>query len=98
MKFLKVNLSTTKADLKKQYKLAAQTHHPDKGGSHEDFIKLQKEYDDGLVKISKYAKKKREKKKKWTLTDKELNYMIREFDKLHKMFNGKKRKPQKKKV
>ena len=95
MKFLKVKSSTTKADLKKQYKLAAQMHHPDKGGNHEFFIKLQKEYENGLVKISEYAKRKREKKKKWTLSDKELNYMIREFDKLHKRYNQKpKNRPQ----
>ncbi len=96
MKFLKVKSLTTKADLKKQYKLAAQKHHPDKAGNHDDFIKLQKEYEDGLVKISEYAKRKREKKKKWTLTDKELNYMIREFDKLHKLYNQKPKKRKKK--
>ena len=96
MNYLKIKPSTTKLDLKKQYKLAAQKHHPDKGGNHDDFIKLQEEYEKGLVKISEYAKRKREKKKKWTLTDKELNYMIREFDKLHKLYNQKPKKRNKK--
>lgn len=70
----------TKLDLKKQYKLAAQTLHPDKGGNHEDFIQLQKEYEQALLKVKK-------KPKKWVLTDKELNAMIREFDRLHKIYN-----------
>ena len=93
MKFLKVKPSSTKAELKKQYKLAAQKHHPDKGGNHDDFIKLQKEYEEALLKVSKPVKKKRRFK---PYSDAELNWMLREFDKLHKIFNGKKRKPKKK--
>ncbi len=93
MNFLKIKPSTTKADLKRQYKLAAQTHHPDKGGNHEDFIKLQKEYDDGLLKVSKPVKKKRRFK---PYSDAELNWMLREFDKLHKLYNQKPKKSKKK--
>lgn len=93
MKFLKIKLSTTKAELKKQYKLAAQKHHPDKGGNHDDFIKLQKEYEEALLKISKPVKKKRRFK---PYSDAELNWMLREFDKLHKLYNQKPKKSKKK--
>lgn len=92
MKLLKVKPSTTRAELKKQYKLAAQKYHPDRGGNHDDFIQLQKEYEQALIKVAKPIKKKT---KKWTLTDKELNDMIREFDKLHKLYNTKEKKHKK---
>ena len=92
MNYLKIKPSTTKLDLKKQYKLAAQKHHPDKGGNHDDFIKLQKEYDEALLKISKPVKKKRRFK---PYSDAEINWMLREFDKLSKTFNKKKKKPKK---
>lgn len=92
MKFLKIKSTTTIADLKKQYKLAAQIHHPDKGGKHEDFIQLQSEYEKGVEKISQPKKKRRRFK---PYSDAELKWMLREFEKLSKMFSKRKRKSKK---
>ena len=89
MKFLKIKSSTTKADLKQQYRLAAQKYHPDKGGNHDDFLKLQEEYEKAIAKISAPQKKKRKFKK---YSDEELDWMLKEFEKLHRLYNKKQKK------
>lgn len=47
--------AATKAEAKKKYKQEAMKAHPDRGGTHEDFVKLQKEWDD-FQKSREFAK------------------------------------------
>lgn len=42
---LGINKSATDADIKKAYRRLASKHHPDKGGNHADFQKIQEAYD-----------------------------------------------------
>lgn len=42
--FFQINSNTTLDDLKKQYYKLAKKYHPDRGGSHEDFLNLSNEY------------------------------------------------------
>lgn len=69
---LEINTDASSDDIRKAYKRMAQKHHPDKGGSHEDFVKikiaydtlsnpeLRQQYDDELLKENNPNRKKEE--------------------------------------
>jgi hypothetical protein len=44
--------SATAEDVKRKYRKLAQQHHPDTGGNHQDFIKLQAEYEAAMAQVS----------------------------------------------
>ena len=55
---LSIPESSTKEEVKKAYRKAVLTLHPDRGGSSDEFIKLQQAYDDYIKGVGKSISKK----------------------------------------
>ena len=57
MKYFTVSDATTPDELKRQYRLLCQVHHPDRGGSHEAQAQINAEYKKALERLDETAKR-----------------------------------------